>query len=46
MLNNHSTEEEKKKEFSYYCEICKIGMYAETIYNKHLISKKHIRKST
>ncbi len=45
ILNNHSSEEEKKQEYSYYCEICKIGMYAETIYNKHLLSKKHIRKS-
>lgn len=45
MLNNHSTEEEKKKEYSYYCVICKIGMYAETIYKKHLLSKKHLTKS-
>jgi hypothetical protein len=42
MLNNHLTEEEKKKEFKYYCNHCKIGMYAETTYNCHLKSKKHL----
>ena len=42
ILNNHSTEDEKKKEFPYYCENCKIGMYAKTVYDKHLISKKHL----
>ena len=31
-----------KKEFPYYCENCKIGMYAITVYDKHLISKKHL----
>jgi hypothetical protein len=45
LLNNHSTEEEKQKEFPFYCICCKIGLFAETLYNKHLLSKKHLRKS-
>ena len=44
ILNNHSTELEKKEEFTYYCEICKTGMYAKTIYDKHLMSKKHLMR--
>ncbi len=45
VLNNHSSVEDKKKEFPYYCECCNIGIFAETVYNKHLLSKKHLMKS-
>lgn len=40
-LNNHSTKEERKKEFKYYCELCDFGVFAETIFNIHKESKVH-----
>jgi hypothetical protein len=45
ILNNHSSNEDKKKEFPYYCECCNIGIFAESVFNKHLLSKKHVMKS-
>jgi hypothetical protein len=38
----HSTKEEKKEKFPYYCEKCNFGTYSELLYNKHNNSKKHI----
>lgn len=40
-LNNHSTKEERKKEFKYYCELCDFGVFAETTFNIHTESKAH-----
>ena len=40
-LNNHSTREERKNEFKYYCEYCDYGTFATTIYNKHIQTKRH-----
>ncbi len=45
LLNNHSTNDEKKKEFTYYCEYCNTGMFAESVFKKHISSKKHLIKS-
>ena len=44
ILNNHSTREEKKKGFKYYCEYCDMGTFAKFIYNKHIKTKKHKNK--
>lgn len=41
-LNNHSTIEEKKKYFTYYCDLCNFGTFGKTFYDKHLQTKKHI----
>ena len=41
ILNNHSTEEEKKNDFNYYCKYCKFGVMAQSLYKKHLLTKKH-----
>jgi hypothetical protein len=41
ILNNHSTKEERKEKFKYYCELCDIGTIAKSIYEKHIISEKH-----
>ena len=45
VLNNHSTLEEKKAGFTYYCECCDYGIFSKDNFDKHLLSKKHIRRS-
>ena len=42
-LNNHSTKEERKKEFKYYCEICDFGVFTESSLEKHKLTLRHIR---
>lgn len=44
MLNNHSSLEEKKKEFTYYCEVCNYGIFNKDNYDKHLLTKKHLSR--
>jgi hypothetical protein len=41
ILNNHSTLEERKKGFSYYCEVCDIGKATEKEIDIHLKTNKH-----
>ena len=41
ILNNHSSIEEKKKEYKYYCEYCDIGYVVEYKFNTHLNTLKH-----
>lgn len=41
ILNNHSTIEERKKNFPYYCELCDIGKGTENEINIHYKTKKH-----
>lgn len=45
VLNYHSSIEERKKEYPYYCECCDYGIFSIDNYNKHLLTKKHIIKS-
>jgi hypothetical protein len=45
ILNYHSSIEERKKEYPYYCECCDYGIFSIDNYNKHLLTKKHIIKS-
>ena len=40
-LNNHSTIEEKKKEFKYYCSYCDFGCLYENFMIKHNETTKH-----
>ena len=40
-LNNHSTKEERKEGFKYYCECCDFGTFGKTIYDKHIGTKRH-----
>ena len=44
-LTNHSSSEERKKEFKYYCEKCDFGTYAEILFTRHCETKKHIQKT-
>ena len=41
ILNNHSSIEDKKKEYTYYCEYCNIGYFIENKFNSHLKTMKH-----
>lgn len=41
VLNNHSTIEEKKKEFPFYCEDCDFGTFGKSYFTKHLATTKH-----
>lgn len=41
ILNNHSTKEEKKKGFKYYCESCDFGVFVKSMFDKHLATNKH-----
>ena len=40
-LNNHSTKEEKKKGYKFYCDICNIGYMNSSKYNHHLTTSSH-----
>lgn len=40
-LNEHGTIEDKKKEFTYYCEYCDFGTFSKDIYEKHNNTNKH-----
>jgi hypothetical protein len=40
-LNHHATEEEKKEQFKFYCEYCRIGADTQSIFDKHNESNKH-----
>ena len=46
LLNNHSTKEERQKEFKYYCNDCNFGIFNEKLYNNHLKTKKHESRSS
>ena len=41
ILNNHSSIEEKKIGFKYYCETCDYGIMNEIKYKTHLETSKH-----
>ncbi len=40
-INKHTDIKNKKENYKYYCECCYIGTNTETIYKKHIESKKH-----
>jgi hypothetical protein len=40
-LTHHSTKEDRKKEFNYYCDMCDFGTYAEILFTRHCETKKH-----
>jgi hypothetical protein len=42
-LNNHSTKEERSKEFTYYCELCDFGVFTESSFDKHKDTIRHKR---
>ena len=40
-LNEHSTREEREKEFKYYCSYCNFGTFSVDLFNKHNLTEKH-----
>lgn len=42
-LNEHSTIEEREKEFKFYCKICDLGSFSKDIFENHNKSEKHIK---
>ena len=42
-LNYHSTIEERKKEFKYYCNLCDYGTFALSFIENHNNTTKHKR---
>lgn len=44
ILNNHSTNKERKEKFRYYCEVCDFGSFSGKHYKKHLETQRHKRR--
>ena len=42
MLNNHSTKNERKEKFKYYCEYCDYGTFGKKLFENHKLTQKHI----
>ena len=42
-LNNHSTQEERKQQFKYYCDNCDFGVFTESSLEIHKHSLRHNR---
>ena len=40
-LNNHSTKEERKDKFKYYCDCCDFGVFVKSMMDTHLNTNKH-----
>jgi hypothetical protein len=41
ILNNHSTKEDREKQFKKFCKYCDFGTFNEKQYDNHLETKKH-----
>lgn len=41
ILNKHSTLEDRKNKFSYFCVFCNFGSFYSDIYNVHVNTEKH-----
>ena len=44
-LNNHSTKEERSKQFKYYCSFCDFGVFTDSCFEKHNETIRHKRFS-
>ncbi len=42
-LNEHSTIEERKKEFKYYCKKCDYGTISKDLFLRHQQTQKHMK---
>ena len=42
-LNEHSTKEEREKQFKYYCKSCDFGTFSKDTYEVHTNTNKHKR---
>ncbi len=41
ILNKHTTKEERKEKFKYYCELCDFGTFSKDTIEVHNNSEKH-----
>ena len=44
ILNKHSTREERKDKFKYYCELCDYVFFCKKYLDKHLSGRNHNTK--
>ena len=44
-LNNHSTKQDRKVNFKFYCEKFDFGCFTESCYNIHNLTQKHNMKT-
>jgi hypothetical protein len=42
VLTKHSTPEQRKNDFKYYCEKCDFGTFTQILFTRHLETQKHI----
>ena len=42
-LTEHSTKEERKEKFTYYCDLCDFGTFSKDTHEIHLNTNKHKR---
>ena len=45
ILTHHSTKEDRKVNFKFYCEKCNFGCFSESCYNIHNLTQKHNMKT-
>lgn len=43
ILTKHSTPDDRKTNFKFYCEKCDFGTMGEILYKRHLETNKHLR---
>lgn len=41
LLNNHTSNDQRKTSFKYFCDKCNFGINVESLYKKHCNTKKH-----
>ena len=44
-LNNHLSKEDRKKQFTFFCEKCDFGTFIKLSYDKHIVTNKHLIKT-
>jgi ribosomal protein L35 len=44
-LTQHSSKEERKKEFKYFCDKCDFGTYADILFTRHCETQKHTQQN-
>lgn len=45
ILTKHSTSEDRKTKFTFYCEQCDFGTFGKINYDRHCESQKHINNT-
>ena len=40
-LNHHSTKEQRKEQYKFYCDTCDFGVFSQKLIDNHIKTKKH-----